>query len=54
MDRVNTIAEYLDDVKNLPREEQFKGLLKRWPELRPEKFASAIRIYNVRVWMRTP
>jgi hypothetical protein len=48
MDRVNNIAEYLDEVKELPPEEQFAGLLKRWPQLKPEEFASPIKTFKVR------
>ena len=48
MDRAHTIAEYVNEVKLLPRETQLDGLLKRWPEITAEEFKSAVRTYNVR------
>ncbi|HEV7736963.1 MAG TPA: hypothetical protein VGO47_06270 [Chlamydiales bacterium] len=47
-ERINTIAEYLDEVKMLPPANQLRGLLKRWPEVTAEEFESAVKIFNTR------
>jgi len=42
------LAEYLCETRHLSRDEQIKGIYRRWPEITPDEYQAALKIYHAR------
>jgi hypothetical protein len=47
-DRTAQLVEYLCETRHLARDEQITGIYKRWPDINPEEYLAAVRIYHAR------
>jgi hypothetical protein len=47
-DATEQLVEYLCNTRRLPRDEQIKGIYHRWPDITPEEYQAAVRIYHAR------
>ena len=42
------MVEYLCETRQLARDEQIEGIYKRWPDITPEQYLAAVKIYHAR------
>ena len=42
------LVEYLCETRHLAHDEQIKGIYMRWPEITPEEYLAAVKIYHAR------
>jgi hypothetical protein len=47
-DREAQLVEYLCETRHLARDEQIKGIYERWPDITPEEYLAAVKIYHAR------
>jgi hypothetical protein len=47
-DTAAQLVEYLCETRHLTRDEQIKGIYKRWPNITPEEYLAAVKIYHGR------
>jgi|SRR5688572_12388924 hypothetical protein len=47
-DDVAHLVDYLDETRALPHDEQIKGIYKRWPDITPDEYVTALRLYHER------
>ena len=45
---VAQVADYLGETKALPHDEQIKGIYTRWPDVTPEEYVKALKLYHKR------
>ena len=48
LDAVAQLVEYLCETRHLSSDEQIKGIYKRWPDITPEEYLPAVKIYHAR------
>jgi hypothetical protein len=48
LDAVARLVEYLCETRHLPRDDQIMGIYKRWPDVTPEEYLPAVKIYHAR------
>ncbi len=48
LDGVAQMVEYLCKTRHLARDEQIKGIYSRWPDITPEEYLAAVKIYHAR------
>ena len=42
------VADYLGEVRSLPHDEQIKGIYLRWPDITPDEYVTALRLFHQR------
>jgi hypothetical protein len=42
------LVEYLCETRHLARDEQIKGIYRRWPDMTPEDYVTALKIFHKR------
>ena len=42
------LVEYLCETRHLAHDEQIKGIYMRWPDITPEEYLAAVKIYHAR------
>ena len=42
------LVEYLCETRHLAHDEQIRGIYKRWPDITPEEYLAAVKIYHAR------
>jgi hypothetical protein len=47
-DDVARLVDYLGETKHLPQDEQIKGLYARWPDITPQEYVTALKLYHKR------
>lgn len=47
-DGVAHLVDYLDESRGLPPDEQIKGIYMRWPDITPDEYVTALRLYHER------
>lgn len=47
-DGVAHLVDYLSETRALPHDEQIKGIYKRWPDITPEEYVTALKLYHKR------
>ena len=47
-DAAAQLVEYLCETRHLARDEQIKGIHRRWPKITPEEYLAAVKIYHAR------
>ena len=45
---VAPVVDYLSEARVLPHDEQIKGIYMRWPDVTPEEYATALKLYHER------
>ncbi len=45
---VAQVADYLSEMRGLPHDEQIKGIYLRWPDITPEEYVTALRLFHQR------
>ena len=45
-DRAAQLVEYLCETRHLARDEQITGIYRRWPDITPEEYQAALKIYH--------
>ena len=47
-DAAAQLVDYLCETRQLARDEQIEGIYKRWPDITPEQYLAALKIYHAR------
>jgi hypothetical protein len=47
-DAAAELVDYLCETRHLVRDEQIRGIYKRWPDITPEEYLAAVKIYHAR------
>jgi hypothetical protein len=42
------LVEYLCETRHLARDEQIKGIYRRWPDITPDEYQAAVKTYHAR------
>ena len=42
------LVEYLGETRHLSRDEQIKGIYRRWPDITPDEYVTALKIFHQR------
>jgi hypothetical protein len=45
---VARLVDYLSETKHLPHDDQIKGLYARWPDIKPQEYVTALKIFHKR------
>ena len=46
------LVNYLCETRHLARDEQIKGIYRRWPDITPQEYLAALKIYQARKFGR--